>query len=92
MTMNSILKQLMLRESLKKQVNRAQMKEILGHISDLLFENYTKLDWNPEGNVEATNWMDIVLYNNGAKRRKKFLAKVKNVVQKTKRKYRKAKR
>lgn len=38
MTMNQITKELCKREGLKKQVDIAQMKEILGHLADIFWE------------------------------------------------------
>lgn len=38
MNMNKLAKEICKREGLKKQVDIAQVKEILGHVSDLMYE------------------------------------------------------
>ncbi len=58
MTLNKLAKEITLREGKKKQINIAQVKEIIGIISDLVYEMKT------ESLVKK-------LWDNGEKRAKK---------------------
>ncbi len=60
-TIKALAKELCSREGLKKQVDIAQIAEILGHLSDMVFEDCKAMD---------------ILFNNGMRRAKKK-AKVK---------------
>lgn len=71
MKINDIVKQLCAREGKKKQVNIAQMREIVNCLSDMLYANYTKLKVDPSEFEGATDFIDVVLFNHGKKRAKK---------------------
>jgi hypothetical protein len=44
MTPNQLAKELARREGLKKQVDIAQIKELIGHLSDIFYEMWTDND------------------------------------------------
>ena len=78
MTIQKLSRLLLAREGLKKQVNKAQMDEILGHISDMHFEEIEEFG----GSV-----LPSMFYANGARRAKKPKAQPKfSLKTKTKRK------
>lgn len=64
MTIKQLAKELAKREGLKKQVDIAQIQELLGHLSDILFEEFER-----DGDILGET--SDCLYDNGAKRAKK---------------------
>lgn len=65
MTIKQLAKEIAKREGKRKQVDIAQITEILGALSDMVFE-----DFNHEGEGHITRtW--CCLYDNGAKRAQK---------------------
>ncbi len=65
MTPHQLVKELLKREGKRKQVDRAQMLETIGHLSDMIYEEWAA---QPEG-----TWLQIgdCLYTLGEKRAKK---------------------
>jgi hypothetical protein len=55
-TIKALAKELAKREGKKKQVDIAQLTEVLGHLSDMVYEDCKAMD---------------ILFNNGEKRAKK---------------------
>lgn len=65
MTINKIVLELCKREGLKKKIDIAQMREIVGHLSDMIYEDF-------EGNIVGCSLRNFfVLFANGRKRAKK---------------------
>lgn len=64
MTIKQLAKEIAKREGLKKSVDIAQMQEILGHLSDILFEEFEQ-----DGDILGKT--SDCLYDNGAKRAQK---------------------
>jgi hypothetical protein len=60
MKISELVKELVRREGKKKQVDRAQMSEIVGHLSDMMFEE--SYESHP---------ICFCLWNNGARRAKR---------------------
>ena len=78
MTIQQLSRLLCKREGLKAQVNIAQMNEILGHLSDMHFEEIEEFGWSV---------LPSMFYANGARRAKKPKAQPKfSLKTKTKRK------
>lgn len=55
MTPNKLAKELCKREGKKKQVNIAQIKEILGHLADIFW-----VEWCDENEIWTSTYRDLV--------------------------------
>jgi hypothetical protein len=62
-TIRALVNELVRREGLKKQVEIAQVRELVGHLSDIMYEWINGLDTNLS--------LLRVLYENGRRRAKK---------------------
>ena len=60
-SVNAITKELLKREGKKKQIDAAQMKETIGHLSDMFYANFV----DPTGELDK---MISSLVKNGEKR------------------------
>lgn len=68
MTVKALIRQLTLREGLKKKTDISQVTEIVGHLSDLIFEEF-------QTNIDFSEILGKLL-TNGSKR---FVAKQKKL-------------
>lgn len=81
MTIKQLAVKLCKKEGLKKQVNVAQMQEVLGALSDLVYAQIKKANIDIIENPKQMNFFIIdVLCLNGAKRAKKKDKKVARTV------------
>jgi hypothetical protein len=64
MSIKQLVAELMKREGGKKQVNRAQMSEIVGHLSDMIYEQYEPNEHYGDGFMES-------MYKSGKRRAKR---------------------
>ena len=67
MTIAKLVKELCAREGLKKQVEVAQVRELVGHLSDLVFENVVR---DPDDEKVYTSPVCNALLANGQRRRR----------------------
>ena len=69
MTIKKLAKLIAEREGKKKQVDIAQITEILGVLSDLWFEQVQRTEWKID--TQCKSAIDVCLYLNGEKRAKR---------------------
>ena len=77
MTINKLVQELAKREGLKKQVDIAQMKEIVGHLSDMVYAELYDLNSPFVSMINDMPTITSALYRNGEKRAKKKAKKKK---------------
>lgn len=68
MTLHNLAKEICKREGLKKAVDIAQVKEILGIIGDIWYAEVEEAEWPVDRSTKAT---DVMLYLAGEKRAKR---------------------